>query len=171
MRNIICVPQSGKGGACCQGPARLGAEFESGRSCSCDLGNQKLLALMRSIMRDPDILVATPGRLIDHLHNTPNFSLQNVEVLVLDEADRMFDMGFEDDVKFIIQRCPSHLSGRLTAMFSATWPREVRFLASEFLQDPVHVNVVWSCLLQVCMQMQSSGYQSHAERVGDTTSV
>ena len=53
----------------------------------------------------PDFVVATPGRLLDHLQNTKNFSLEDVETLVLDEADRLIEMGFKDEVQRIIRYC------------------------------------------------------------------
>ena len=70
------------------------------------------------------ILVATPGRLIDHLENTPGFStrIKGVKVLVLDEADRLLDMGFKRDIEKIISFIPKE---RQTLLFSATVPAEV----------------------------------------------
>lgn len=55
----------------------------------------------------PDLIVATPGRLIDHLQNTKGFTLEHVEVLVLDEADRLLEMGFKDELMQILQQCTS----------------------------------------------------------------
>ena len=69
---------------------------------ACAAGGLDLEQQTAALRRDPDILVATPGRLIDHLHNTPNFSLQNVEVLVLDEADRMLDEFFQSQMGEIL---------------------------------------------------------------------
>ncbi len=84
-----------------------------------------------------DILVATPGRLMD-LHAQRALSLDRVEVFVLDEADRMMDMGFIHDVRRIAALVPAQ---RQTLFFSATMPPEIRSLAKSLLRDPVHVEV------------------------------
>lgn len=84
-----------------------------------------------------DVLVATPGRLLDHLKRG-NVDLSQLEVFVLDEADRMLDMGFIDDVKEIAAATPS---SRQTFLFSATMPNGVLYLAHELMRDPVRVQV------------------------------
>jgi len=91
------------------------------------------LALHRGV----DILVATPGRLLDLL-NQRLLSLHDVEIFVLDEADRMLDMGFIHDIRRVIAQLPAR---RQTLMFSATMPREIRALAETILQKPVQVKV------------------------------
>lgn len=82
-----------------------------------------------------DVLIATPGRLID-LNNQGLLSLSQVEILVLDEADRMLDMGFLRDIKKIMGLIPKQ---RQTLLFSATFSKEIRQLSSEFLKNPVSV--------------------------------
>mmetsp|Transcript_3487 Transcript_3487/g.6368 ORF Transcript_3487/g.6368 Transcript_3487/m.6368 type:complete len:608 (-) Transcript_3487:31-1854(-) len=86
-----------------------------------------------------DCVVCTPGRLKD-LINDGSCNLSQVFHLVLDEADRMLDMGFEEDVRYIIAQCPSKET-RQTAMFSATWPAAIQQLALEFMVDPVCIYV------------------------------
>lgn len=75
----------------------------------------------------PDILVATPGRLVDHIRNSPSFTLANVVMLILDEADRMLDDGFLEQMKDILRQCPP--SRRQTLLFSATMTENVRRLS------------------------------------------
>lgn len=90
-----------------------------------------------ALARGLDVLVATPGRLLD-LHSERSVDLSRVSVLVLDEADRLLDMGFIRDVKRIVAQTPK---SRQSVMFSATMPNEVAALAREILRDPVKVNV------------------------------
>ena len=84
-----------------------------------------------------DTLVATPGRLLD-LIGQGYIDLSGVEILILDEADRMLDMGFIHDLRQIVSHAPS---GRQTLMFSATMPSQIRQLAAQWLRKPVHVQV------------------------------
>jgi len=84
-----------------------------------------------------DILIATPGRLLD-LINQRYISLNSIKIFVLDEADRMLDMGFINDVKNIIEKLPSH---RQTLLFSATMPSEITKLANSILTNPVKIEV------------------------------
>jgi ATP-dependent RNA helicase RhlE len=84
-----------------------------------------------------DVIVATPGRLLDHMRR-PYARFTNLEVLVLDEADRMLDMGFLPDIRRILRQIPAK---RQTLFFSATIPREIMGLAHEMLRDPVTINL------------------------------
>jgi len=92
---------------------------------------------IRKLREGAEIAVACPGRLID-LMDQGAISLSQVEVLVLDEADRMFDMGFLPDIRKIIRRIPVQ---RQTLLFSATMPDDIRTLSKEILRDPVTVQV------------------------------
>ncbi len=90
-----------------------------------------------ALRRGLDVLIATPGRLIDHL-DSGHASLREVEVLVLDEADRMLDMGFLPSLKRLVAKLPSQ---RQTLMFSATFSPDIRELAQSFLKQPREVSV------------------------------
>jgi ATP-dependent RNA helicase RhlE len=92
---------------------------------------------MKRLRRGIDIVIATPGRLLDHLERK-TIDLSNVEVLVLDEADRMFDMGFIQDVRKIISKVPAH---RQTMLFSATMSKEVRALTANIQKHPEFIEV------------------------------
>jgi ATP-dependent RNA helicase RhlE len=92
---------------------------------------------VQSLQKGTDILIATPGRLID-LIEQKYIRLDHVTTFILDEADRMLDMGFVDDIR---QLKPLITSNCQTAMFSATMSREIRSLAQDFLKNPVHVEI------------------------------
>lgn len=91
----------------------------------------------QAVRRGADIVVATPGRLIDHL-TQQTISLSSISVLVLDEADRMLDMGFLPDIRRILARVPKE---RQTLLFSATIGPEITAIAKELLVDPLRVDV------------------------------
>jgi ATP-dependent RNA helicase RhlE len=91
----------------------------------------------QELRRGADIVVATPGRLLDHVEQK-TIDLRQVEILVLDEADRMLDMGFIHDIRRILKLLPVQ---RQNLLFSATFPDEVRKLASGFMKDAVTVEV------------------------------
>jgi len=91
----------------------------------------------QAFRRGVDVLVATPGRLLDHFR-FPYARLQGLEVLVLDEADRMLDMGFLPDIRRILKHLPAR---RQTLLFSATMPPPIVELAREMLRDPVTINI------------------------------
>lgn len=92
---------------------------------------------INQLRRGVDILVACPGRLLDHI-GRGTVDLSRLEVLVLDEADHMFDMGFLPDIRRIIAKSPQK---RQTLLFSATMPQEIRHLSMETLTDPITVKV------------------------------
>lgn len=100
-------------------------------------GGVKINPQMMRLRKGTDLLVATPGRLID-LHNQNAIRFNQLEVLVLDEADRMLDMGFIHDIKRILKMLPEK---RQTLMFSATFSNDIRKLARQFLQHPKEVSV------------------------------
>lgn len=91
----------------------------------------------KDIRRDPSIIIATPGRLVDHLEEFPEL-LSDVSMLVLDEADRMLEMGFAPQLKIIRKALPKT---RQTLLFSATFPSDIEALAAEWLNEPKRVAV------------------------------
>lgn len=93
----------------------------------------------RRALKSASIVVATPGRLNDFI-NEGEVSLGSIGYLVLDEADRMLDKGFEEDIKRIIRTTPPH-GVRQTLMFTATWPQSVRELAATFMESPVKISI------------------------------
>jgi ATP-dependent RNA helicase RhlE len=100
-------------------------------------GGVSIGAQFSALRRGVDIVVATPGRLLDHMHRR-SIDLRHVEVLVLDEADRMFDMGFINDVRKIIAAVPEN---RQTLLFSATIPQEVKNLAAGIQKHPKIIQI------------------------------
>lgn len=101
------------------------------------VGGADMQAQVRGLSQRPDILVATPGRLLDHMWNgTINLGL--MEILVLDEADRMLDMGFAQQINQILDALPEE---RQTLLFSATLPADLTRLVQANVKDPVHVMV------------------------------
>ena len=92
------------------------------------------------MLNGSDVVIATPGRMIAHLQNS-GVDLSHVEYLILDEADRMLDMGFSDDIMKIISYMPAE---RQTIMFSATLPPKIRELAKTILRNPAEVNIAIS---------------------------
>lgn len=100
-------------------------------------GGVKKHTQLRDLRNGIEILIATPGRLIDHLEQN-NTNLKRVTYLVLDEADRMLDMGFEPQLRKIVSQIRPD---RQVLMWSATWPKEVQALANDYLQDYYQVTV------------------------------
>jgi ATP-dependent RNA helicase RhlE len=108
-----------------------------GISSALVIGGVPMGRQVRDLMHGLDVLVATPGRLLDLLRSNA-VRLNQVDVLVLDEADRMLDMGFIHDIRAIVAKLPKE---RQTLLFSATMPREIADLAAQMLRDPVRVAV------------------------------
>uniref|UniRef100_A0A1D1Z9M4 RNA helicase n=1 Tax=Anthurium amnicola TaxID=1678845 RepID=A0A1D1Z9M4_9ARAE len=106
-------------------------------SCACLYGGAPKGPQLRDLDRGADVVVATPGRLNDFLE-MKKLSLRQVSYLVLDEADRMLDMGFEPQIRKIVKEIPTR---RQTLMFTATWPKEVRKIAADLLVHPIQVNI------------------------------
>jgi ATP-dependent RNA helicase RhlE len=101
------------------------------------IGGVNIARQIKALANGVDILVATPGRLLD-LVNSNAFRMDRIEFFVLDEADRMLDMGFIHDIRKIARMLPQN---RQTLFFSATMPKEVEHLVAQFLKEPVRVAV------------------------------
>jgi ATP-dependent RNA helicase DDX10/DBP4 len=102
------------------------------------IGGRKDIETEKERVNFLNILVCTPGRLLDHMSTTPNFDCSQLQVLVLDEADRILDQGFEKEMNAIISQLPKY---RQTLLFSATQTKSVRDLARLSLKDPEYLNV------------------------------
>jgi ATP-dependent RNA helicase DeaD len=100
-------------------------------------GGQRIRQQLLGLKRGVAVVVGTPGRVLDHL-SRGTLSLQHVRYVVLDEADRMLDIGFRPDIERILRRCPSD---RQTLLLSATLPPPVLRLAQRYMVDPVHINL------------------------------
>ncbi len=110
---------------------------QTGLRCATIYGGVNISSQIKKLRAGVDIIVACPGRLLDHI-NQRTINLSKLEVLVLDEADRMLDMGFLPDIKKIIRHIPR---ARQTLLFSATMPDSIRKLANDILQAPVTVQI------------------------------
>jgi ATP-dependent RNA helicase RhlE len=100
-------------------------------------GGSSMRNQINRLRRGVDVVIATPGRLLDHMRRN-NVSLGDVQILVLDEADRMLDMGFLPDIKQIIYRTPVQ---RQTMLYSATMPPAISALARQFQRDPLQIDI------------------------------
>lgn len=100
-------------------------------------GGQDIQRQIRSLQRKPQIIVATPGRLMDHM-NRRTIKLADIKMVVLDEADEMLNMGFVEDIEKILSATPE---SRQTLLFSATMPRQIQTLAQRFLKDPELISI------------------------------
>ncbi len=110
----------------------------TGLACAAVYGGVSINPQIQAIQRGAQIVVGTPGRILDHLERgTLHFG--GVKMVVLDEADRMLDMGFQPDVERILRRTPKD---RQTALFSATIPTEIHTLIYRYLHDPEWVSVI-----------------------------
>lgn len=104
---------------------------------TCLIGGVKMNPQLRELAQKPDIVVATPGRLLDHL-NRRSVRLDAIEVLVIDEADHMLDLGFLPQLRQVVRALPQR---RHTMMFSATMPAAIEELARTMLHDPLRIDI------------------------------
>jgi ATP-independent RNA helicase DbpA len=114
------------------------ARFEDNIKVLALVGGSIMRPQMASLAHGAHIVVGTPGRIMDHLQRE-SLKLHALNTLVLDEADRMLDMGFHDDISYIAKRCPN---ARQTLLFSATYPEGIAALARRFLRQPQEVKLL-----------------------------
>ncbi|GBP87930.1 Probable ATP-dependent RNA helicase DDX47 [Eumeta japonica] len=122
---------------------QISEQFEAigasiGVKCAVIVGGMDMVAQALTLSKKPHIIIATPGRLVDHLENTKGFNLRALKYLVMDEADRILNMDFEVEVDKILRVIPRE---RRTYLFSATMTKKVQKLQRASLQDPVKVEV------------------------------
>lgn len=103
------------------------------------IGGSSLGQQRRDLEQAPDLVVATTGRLLDHIHNTKGFTLEHIECLVLDEADKLLEMGFKEELMEILKHCTS--PKRQTLMVSATLTQDIKELATLALKQPLQFTV------------------------------
>ncbi|MDD5116421.1 MAG: DEAD/DEAH box helicase [Candidatus Omnitrophica bacterium] len=108
-----------------------------GMKTACLIGGAPMEPQVQALRKDPRLVIATPGRLIDHMSQW-NFLPDSVVMLVLDEADRMLDMGFAPQIEKILRFLPKE---RQTMLFSATMPREIMDIASKYMKLPLSVEI------------------------------
>ncbi|XP_044263320.1 probable ATP-dependent RNA helicase DDX27 [Tribolium madens] len=130
------------------------------------VGGLDLKAQETILRKNPDVVIATPGRLIDHLKGTPTFGLDSIEVLILDEADRMLDEYFAEQMKEIIKQCSRT---RQTMLFSATMTEEVESLAAVSLVKPVRLFV--DSNREVAFGLRQEFLRIRKDREGDREAI
>lgn len=102
------------------------------------VGGLNLRQQEQELKKRPDVVIATPGRLIDHIRNSPSFSVDDVEIVVMDEADRMLEEGFEKEMQEIVELLPRK---RQTMLFSATMNSSIKQLINWSLEKPVRIMI------------------------------
>ena len=127
-------------------------------------GGQPIERQLRALDRGVQVVVGTPGRLLDHIRRS-TIKLDGVRTLVLDEADEMLDMGFIEDIEAILQETPAD---RQTALFSATFSDTVAQLGQRYMHDPQRITVEASQM--VVTQIRQVYYEvGRRDHPGDTT--
>lgn len=113
-------------------------QFVQNLSFGLAVGGLNLRQQEQELKKRPDIVIATPGRLIDHIRNSPSFSVDDVEIVIMDEADRMLEEGFEKEMQEIVELLPTK---RQTMLFSATMNSSIKQLIAWSLQKPVRIMI------------------------------
>lgn len=114
------------------------SKYKRGLSSTCIYGGESIDRQIRSLKKGVQIVVGTPGRIMDHM-DRGTLKLDNVNMIVLDEADEMLDMGFRDDIENILRDCPEE---RQTVFFSATMPKPILDLTKKYQKNPEIVKVL-----------------------------
>ncbi|MBI5141371.1 MAG: DEAD/DEAH box helicase [Nitrospirae bacterium] len=132
-------------------------------------GGQSMVLQLKSLSRGADIVVGTPGRVIDHI-TRKSLSLAEIRHVVLDEADEMLNMGFVDDIKTILDGVPAE---RQMMLFSATMPREIMRISENYMRDPMKIrvaaqNTVVDAIKQVFHEVREDDKISVLSRIIDT---
>ncbi len=112
-------------------------KYKPGMTAVSIYGGQPIDRQLKALRKRPQILVATPGRMLDHLRRG-SFRLEGVKTVILDEADEMLDMGFREDIESILNQTPQ---GRQTVLFSATMPKAILELTKRYQQNPQHIQI------------------------------
>lgn len=112
-------------------------KYTHGVGCVAIYGGEPIYKQIKDMKRSPQIVVGTPGRIMDHMRRR-TLKLGNVKMVILDEADEMLNMGFIDDMEIILTSCPKE---RQTILFSATMPREILNLTRKYLKNPEHIKM------------------------------
>lgn len=113
-------------------------QYVSNLSFGLAVGGLNLRQQEQQLKTRPDVVIATPGRLIDHIRNSPSFSVDDVEIVIMDEADRMLEEGFEKEMQEIVELLPRK---RQTMLFSATMNSSIKQLIAWSLQKPVRIMI------------------------------
>ncbi|WP_076414332.1 DEAD/DEAH box helicase [Shewanella sp. UCD-KL12] len=113
------------------------AKFMKGLHVLPIYGGQSMHQQLNALRRGPQIIVGTPGRVMDHMRRG-TLKLESLKAMVLDEADEMLKMGFIDDIEWILEHTPKQ---RQLALFSATMPEQIKRVANKYLAEPVHVKI------------------------------
>ena len=119
------------------GEIRKFAKYMEGIKVSSVYGGTSIENQIRELKRGVQIVIGTPGRVMDHIRRK-TIRLGNVNIVVLDEADEMLSMGFEEDIESILKGIPLN---RQTLLFSATMPKKILNIANKYQKDPVHIKI------------------------------
>lgn len=135
LHYLILQPTRELAAQCHSMQLNLSKYMKGAFTSACIFGGSSIHHQRRELDDSPDLVVSTTGRLLDHIHNTKGFTLENVDVLVLDEADKLLEMGFKDELLEILRHCSN--PKRQTLMVSATLNQDIKELAQLALKQPL----------------------------------